>query len=78
MAAYAGKHGENVVANIIAEAQGSKAGLVVLWYCMYFVQYTRLICANHSSQPMKCCIIIISDEGLQDSFRWNVGTCGEI
>jgi hypothetical protein len=30
MAAYAGKHGENVVANIIAEAQGSKASLVVL------------------------------------------------
>jgi hypothetical protein len=33
MAAYAGKHGENVVANIIAEAQGSKASGIVLWCC---------------------------------------------
>jgi hypothetical protein len=36
MAAYAGKHGENVVANIIAEAQGSKAS----WKC-FMVLYSR-------------------------------------
>ncbi len=43
MAAYAGKHGENVVANIIAEAQGSKASLVVLWYILY-----GILCTVHA------------------------------
>ncbi len=77
MAAYAGKHGENVVANIIAEAQGNKAS----WKC-FMVLYSRWSCVSNISK--KCfiiiiiIIIIISDEGLQDSFRWNVGTCGEM
>jgi hypothetical protein len=44
MAAYAGKHGENVVANIIAEAQGSQASLVVLWYCIYITVHKINLC----------------------------------